>query len=61
MLKDVALFDIYTGTGIPEGKKSVAFSLTLRADDRNLTAQEADEDVKSILALLESEHQAVLR
>ena len=61
LLKDVALFDIYTGTGIPEGKKSVAFSLTLRADDRNLTAQEADEDVKSILALLESEHQAVLR
>ena len=61
LLKNVALFDIYTGTGIPEGKKSVAFSLTLRADDRNLTAQEADEDVKSILALLESEHQAVLR
>ena len=61
LLKEVVLFDIYTGTGIPEGKKSVAFSLTLRADDRNLTAQEADEDVKSILAVLEAEHNAILR
>jgi len=61
LLKDVALFDIYTGTGIPEGKKSVAFNLTLRADDRSLTAEEADADVKSILALLESELNATLR
>jgi phenylalanyl-tRNA synthetase beta chain len=61
LLKDVALFDIYTGTGIPAGKKSVAFNLTLRADDRSLTAQEADEDVQSILALLSSELHAVLR
>ena len=50
-----------TGTGIPEGKKSVAFNLTLRADDRNLTSQEADEDVQNILALLKSELNAVLR
>ena len=61
LLKDVALFDIYTGTGIPDGKKSVAFSLTLRSDDRNLTAEEADEDVQSILELLKSELDAVLR
>ena len=61
LLKNVALFDIYTGPGIPEDKKSVAFNLTLRADDRNLTAQEADEDVKSILDLLKSELNAVLR
>ena len=40
LLKEVTLFDIYTGTGIPEGKKSVAFNLTLRADDRSLTAEE---------------------
>ena len=61
LLKDVALFDIYTGAGVPEGKKSVAFNLTLRADDRSLTAAEADEDVQSILALLKSELNAVLR
>ncbi len=61
LLKDVSLFDIYTGVGIAPGKKSVAFNLTLRADDRNLTAEEADADVKSILALLKEECSAVLR
>ena len=60
-LKEVELFDIYTGAPIPEGKKSVAFNLTLRADDRSLTAAEADEDVKSVLELLEKELGAVLR
>ena len=61
LLKAVELFDIYTGIGVPEGKKSVAFRLTLRADDRSLTAEEADADVKSILAALESELGARLR
>ena len=61
LLKEVSLFDIYTGTGIPAGKKSVAFNLTLRSDDRNLTAEEADADVKNILELLKAELDAVLR
>ena len=61
LLKEAVLFDIYTGAPIPEGKKSVAFSLKLRADDRTLTDAEADADVKSVLALLEKELGAVLR
>ena len=61
LLKDVSLFDIYTGAGIPAGKKSVAFNLVLRADDRSLTAEEADADVKSILDALKSDLGAVLR
>ena len=61
LLKEVTLFDIYRGKGVDEGKKSVAFNLVLRADDRSLTAAEADEDVASVLALLESELGAVLR
>ena len=61
LLKEVALFDIYRGKGIPEGKKSVAFNLVLRADDRSLTAAEADEDVKGILETLEKDCGAVLR
>ena len=55
LLKEAALFDIYRGKGIGEGKKSVAFNLILRADDRSLTSEEADEDVKSILAALEQD------
>ena len=61
LLKKVELFDIYRGVGVAPGSKSVAFSLTLRADDRSLTGEEADEDVKSILALLERELDAKLR
>ena len=56
-----ARFDIYRGKNIGEGKKSVAFNLTLRADDRSLTGEEADEDVKSILEALEKDCGAVLR
>ncbi|MGI5974117.1 MAG: phenylalanine--tRNA ligase subunit beta [Oscillospiraceae bacterium] len=61
LLKEAALFDIYRGKGVAEGKKSVAFNLILRADDRSLTAEEADADVKSILQTLERELNAVLR
>ena len=61
LLKECKLFDIYRGKGVEEGKKSVAFNLVLRADDRSLTSEEADEDVKSILAALEKELGAALR
>ncbi len=61
LLKDVSLFDIYRGPGVAEGRKSVAFNLVLRADDRSLTSEEADEDVKNILAALESDCGALLR
>ena len=61
LLKEVALFDIYRGKGVAEGKKSVAFNVILRADDRSLTAEEADADVKAILEVLEQDCGAVLR
>ena len=61
LLKEVSLFDIYRGKGIDAGKKSVAFNLILRADDRSLTAEEADADVKAILEVLEQDCGAVLR
>ena len=61
LLKECTLFDIYRGKGVDEGKKSVAFNLVLRTDDRSLTSEEADADVKSILENLENELGAVLR
>ena len=60
-LAAVELFDIYTGVGIAEGMKSVAFALTLRAENRNLTGEEADADMQNILKELESSCGAVLR
>ena len=41
-LERVAVFDVYQGTGLPEGKKSVAFALTFRAADRTLTDDEVN-------------------
>ncbi|MBR4078064.1 MAG: phenylalanine--tRNA ligase subunit beta [Oscillospiraceae bacterium] len=55
------LFDVYQGKGVAEGKKSVAFNLTLRAEDRSLTGEEAEAAVKKILTALEAEYNAVLR
>jgi phenylalanyl-tRNA synthetase beta chain len=43
LLREVTLFDIYTGAQVPEGKKSAAFSLRLRADNATLTDADADE------------------
>jgi phenylalanyl-tRNA synthetase beta chain len=42
LLEHVALFDVYRGAPVPEGRKSVAFGLSLRAADRTLTDAEAD-------------------
>ena len=52
-LKGCRIFDVYTGHHIAEGKKSVAFSLTMRADDQTLTDDHAEETVKKVLAALE--------
>ncbi|MDC4232998.1 phenylalanine--tRNA ligase subunit beta [Actinomyces sp. B33] len=41
LAEEVRLFDVYEGDQVPEGKRSLAFALRLRAPDRTLTAQEA--------------------
>ena len=41
-LETVSAFDVYTGPGVPEGKKSLAFSLVFRAADRTLTDDEVN-------------------
>ena len=61
LLRDVKLFDIYRGTGIPDGKKSMAFSLALRADDRTLTDADSEAVMSKVLAALHEKLGAVLR
>ena len=61
LLRGVKLFDIYRGTGIADGKKSLAFSLELRADDRTLTDADSEQVVNKVLAALAAEIGAVLR
>ena len=60
-LKDVTLFDVYEGERVPAGKKSAAFSLTMRAGDQTLTDEHAEETVKAVLAALEAKFGAVIR
>jgi phenylalanyl-tRNA synthetase beta chain len=51
VLEDAAVFDVYRGKGLPDGKKSLAFSLVFRAGDRTLT----DEEVNAAFARLQEE------
>ena len=43
LLESVELFDVFRGEQLGEGKKSLAFQLLFRADDRTLTDEEANE------------------
>jgi len=61
LLEHIGLFDVYSGPGIEDGKKSLAFNLRFRAADRTLTADEASEARLAAIAAAESEHGAVLR
>ena len=61
LLRNIRLFDVYRGTGVPEGKKSLAFSLELRADDRTLTDTDSETVTKNVLDALENQLGAVLR
>ena len=61
LLEDVALFDVYAGKGIEEGRKSLAFGLRFRAADRTLTADEASAARESAVALAAERFGAVQR
>ena len=61
LVEDIKLFDIYRGTQLGEGKKSVSFRVILRASDRTLTVEEADKVSGKILSSLEHQLGLTLR
>ena len=61
LLRGIRLFDIYRGKGVAEGKKSLAFSLELRADDRTLTDADSEGVVTKVLEALSEKLGATLR
>ena len=61
LLRSVSLFDIYRGPGVPAGKKSMAFSLELRADDRTLTDADSEQVMNQVLTALKERLDATLR
>ncbi|WP_333594008.1 phenylalanine--tRNA ligase subunit beta [Anaerospora hongkongensis] len=61
LLADVKLFDVYTGEQVPDGYRSLAYSLVFRAVDRTLTDVEVETHHKNILVHLEKTLSAKLR
>ena len=43
LLESIRLFDVYTGSQLGKGRKSLAYALTFRADDRTLTEDDASQ------------------
>ena len=61
LVETCLLFDVFSGPPLPQGKKSLAFSMDLRAHDRTLTDEEADAVVRRIAERLATEFGAELR
>lgn len=61
ILEEVSLFDIYEGSQIPDGYKSMAYALSYRASDRTLKDDEVNKAHQRIVTMLETELGAKLR
>jgi len=61
LIRKVELFDVYSGKGLAEGKKSLAIGLVLQAADHTLTDEEITALTNKILAAANKATGAVLR
>jgi phenylalanyl-tRNA synthetase beta chain len=61
LLKSFDVFDVYQGEHIPQGKKSLAISLTLQSDSRTLTDGEISAIMETVLESLKRELAIQLR
>ncbi|PIR75721.1 MAG: hypothetical protein COU34_01250 [Candidatus Magasanikbacteria bacterium CG10_big_fil_rev_8_21_14_0_10_43_9] len=58
---DVELFDVFTGKNIPEGKKSMAYRITYRSDEKTLEGKDVDVVHEKIVAMLKKKFGAEIR
>lgn len=61
LLKEVTLFDVYTGKNLPGGKKSYALSFTLQDDGKTLTDKQIDMIMSKLKQRFENDFGATLR
>ena len=61
IVREVGVFDLYQGAGLPHGRKSLAFRVVMQDTERTLTDAEADEARDAIVALLSRKFSATLR
>ena len=60
-IRDVNLFDVYVGKGIPEGKKSLTYALNWQAPNRTMTDIEVDKIISQLVTFLSKKYNAKLR
>ncbi len=61
LVQDVQLFDVYTGKGVPENKKSLAFRIVMQDTQRTLQDTEVDLAMQQLVSCLEQAFAAQLR
>ncbi len=61
LVKDVQLFDVYTGKGVPENKKSLAFRIVMQDTQRTLQDSEVDAAMQQLMDCVEQAFGAQLR
>ncbi len=61
LIVEVNPFDVYSGRGVEDGKKSLAFHIEFRSKDRTLITKEIDQIINSILKVLAQKFKAKLR
>jgi phenylalanyl-tRNA synthetase beta chain len=61
ILKEIQVFDVYTGESLAKGSKSIAVSFHMQHGDRTLTDDEVNELILSITTLLEKQLGATIR
>lgn len=61
LIADIAVFDLYRGAGVPEGKKSVAIEVTLQPRERSLTDDELAQFMAKVAGAVAKATGAVLR
>jgi len=59
--RDLSIFDVYSGKGIQQGKRSIGFRLYFQSRERTLTDEEVDQQVQRIAEALSRRHQVVWR
>ncbi|HJW40709.1 MAG TPA: phenylalanine--tRNA ligase subunit beta [Rhizomicrobium sp.] len=61
LIEQAAIFDVYEGNGVPEGKKSLAISVRIQPKDRTLTDPEIEALAQKIVAAVAKATGASLR
>lgn len=61
LLRELVVFDVYQGKGIPSGRKSLAIGLILQESSRTLTDKDVEEVVERVVGRLRHDLRATLR